>query len=312
MITLVSLPTILRERNILSYLIGVRLWGNRPDDGNPMDGVGRIQVYRGDDVLIDVGGAGDKTDGKELEADAGAGKILAMKVRAGAWVTSVKFLMLKSKVINTTIIDVKLVEDLDRWNKERRGLKRMTLDEIHYINPNPIGGNNLTFSFTTVNKQTISKTVASETTNQWASGVDVKIGVEVKIPFLGKTSVDVTTSFEYTRVETTSESNTVEDTVDLSVTLGTPGTSSFLAPQTAAHCQSMGLQGVFDSGYTGTIEAKLEDGTTYRYKDHGHVASVGWRKGSVSCLTIPLKDVPEHARIEEAAPVDKRAISFRG
>lgn len=65
-----------------------------------------------------------------------------------------------------------------------------------------------------------------------------------------------------------------------------------LQPQKAAYCQALAICGTFKGAYTGMIEAVLADGSKYRYKDGGELASVGWSTVEIKCKEMDIKDTP--------------------
>lgn len=290
----------------------ISMWNNKPDDGDPMDAVGRIKITKGGNTIFDVGANSKKTASDEIIVDAAAGMILAARTRTGAWFQSLEFKMLKSKVVGTELIDLKVTENIDDWNAKKSGIRDVSLSHAYFVNSNPAGGNNLTYTFTTTDSRDNKKSITSQRTNQWAAGLKVTVGGKVGIPLLAEGKVDVETSFQYTRVNMDGSETSESQTKSLAVTLGTPGTSSLLQPQTAVHCQSWAVTGNFQSAYTGTIEATLADGSTYTYTDAGDVTSVGWVKAATSCGEIPMKDVPDGVQIGQTIEnPSKRAISFK-
>jgi hypothetical protein len=61
------------------------------------------------------------------------------------------------------------------------------------------------------------------------------------------------------------------------------------------------VSGKFESDYTGTVQAKLADGSTYEYFTKGHVSSVSYVDAQASRQDMDLKDVPKDAHQEVGA-----------
>ncbi|KAF2677339.1 hypothetical protein K458DRAFT_161679 [Lentithecium fluviatile CBS 122367] len=179
--------------------VGIRLWNNKPDDGDPMDAVGRIIITQGGQDIFEVGGNAKKVDSSEITVDNAGGLILGAKTRSGAWLSSIEFKMLKGKVVRTELVDLVVAEDLTKWNEEQRGIDNVNLADVYYKNTNPVGGPNQTYSFTNTASRDTSKTITSQRTNQWTAGITVTVGGEVGIPFVTKGKIDVATKFEYQR-----------------------------------------------------------------------------------------------------------------
>jgi hypothetical protein len=290
------------------------LWNNKPDDGKPMDGVGRIKITQGGQDIFEVGGNKDKVDKEEITVDNAGGIILAVKTRSGAWLSNIEFKMLKAKVLRTELVSLDVAEDLSKWNEEQRGIDKVSLADTYFKNTNKVGGPNQTYLFTNTASRETSKTVTSQRTNQWTAGITVTVGGEIGIPFVTKGKIDVATKFEYQRQNMDSTAHTESNKKDLSITQGSGALSNMLPPQKAVHCQSWAISGHFDGDYTGKIEATLTDGSKYLYNDAGSVDSVGWEKASSECVEMNLKDVPDiDLNGRDAAPKDKaKKMKIRG
>jgi hypothetical protein len=279
-----------------------------------MDGVGRITITQNGQDIFTVGGADKKVNKEEIVVDNAGGKILAAKTRSGAWLSNIEFKMLKAKVLRTELIDLVVAEDLAKWNKEQRGIDKISLADTYFKNTNKIGGPNQTYLFTNIASRDESKTITSQRTNQWTAGVTVTVGGEVGIPLVAKGKIDVATKFEYQRQNMDSTAHTESNKKDLSITQGSGALSNMLPPQKAVHCQSWAISGHFDGDYTGKIEATLTDGSKYLYNDAGSVDSVGWEKASSECIELNLKDVPGiDLKGRDAPPQDKaKKMKIRG
>lgn len=305
----------------LTGIIGIKLWSNKPDDGDPIDAVGRIIITQAGNTIFEVGGNAGKVQKDEILVDNGAGLILGAKTRSGAWLSSIQFSMLKSKVVSTELTALDVTENVDDWNAKQRGIDHVNLAKVYFVNRNQVGGPNLTYTFTNTESRETKKTIVSQRTNQWTAGLKVTVGGEIGIPFLAEGKVDIETSFQYQRTNMDGTETSESEKKDLSINIGTPGTSNLLPPQRAAHCESWAVSGRFDSPYVGTVEATMADGTTYVYSDAGDVTSTGWVKAATSCEEIDIKDVPQGAtdgndgKVEDAQPTNtptKRAVQFRG
>lgn len=60
--------------------VDIRLWNNKPDDGDPMDAVGRIQITQEGKDKFEAGADGKKIQKDEIYVDNPSGKLLAVKV----------------------------------------------------------------------------------------------------------------------------------------------------------------------------------------------------------------------------------------
>jgi len=290
------------------------MWNNKPDDGDPMDAVNKVEIFKGENKIFEVGGASDKTSSDILDINQGAGLILGVKVRSGAWITSLEFKMLKSKVVSSELTDLSIAEDMKKWNEQQKGMENVALRSVYFVNENKVGGPNLTYKFSNVVRKEVSKTLTHETTNMWGGSISVTVGGGVEIPFLTEANVEVATTAEYQNTNMNSRSDTWTDGQDLTYDIGSPGESHLLPPQKAVHCAAWAVTGRFDSPFTGIVKAKLGDGSTYNYKTTGKVSSVGWVSGRTSCKEVDLKDVPSNAVKENGKPLNERksAIIFRG
>ena len=298
----------------LTDTAAVHMFNNKPDDG-PMDAVAMIQIHKGEENIFQVGAASQKTEFPEIpDIDQGAGIILGAKVRSGAWVSSLEFKMLKSKVISSELTDAALAQDMNTWNAQQKGMESIALRNIYFVNENEVGGPNLTYKFGNVVSKEVSKTLTTETTNLWGGSVSVTVGGGVKIPFLAEANVEVSATVEYQNTNMNSNSDTWTDGQDLTYDIGSPGESFLLPPQKASHCEAWAISGKFDSDYTGTVQAKLADGTKFNYFTTGKASSIGWVSGRTGCQEVDLKDVPSNALIEKGKPLNsrKRAVQFRG
>lgn len=178
---------------------GIRLRNNKPDDGDPMDAVGRITITQGGNTIFEVGCDKKKMQSKDITVDNAGGIILGAKTRSGAWLSSIEFKMLKGKVVRTELVGLNVVEDLNKWNEEQKNIDNVNVADVYYKNTNAIGGPNQTYIFTNSESRETSKTITSQRTNQWTAGVTVTVGGEIEIPLVAKVKTDVATKFEYTR-----------------------------------------------------------------------------------------------------------------
>lgn len=277
--------------------------------------MGKIIITKGGETIFEVGANSGKTQKDEIIVDNGAGLILAAKTRSGAWLSSIEFKMLKSKVVSTELTDLTILENMADWNAKQTGIDHINLAKVYFVNKNQVGGPNLTYTFTNTDSREVSKKILSQRTNQWTGGLKITVKGGVEIPFLAKAEVSTEASFQYQRTNMDGTETSETTKKDLSIALGSPATSNLLPPQRAAHCESWAVSGRFDSAYTGAVEATLADGSKYIYNDAGELTSIGWEKASTSCEEIDIKDVPAGGDIKEAKPTNapsKRAINFRG
>lgn len=293
-----------------------------------MDAVGRIAIARRGETIFEVGASQYNVAKEPNVVDSGAGIILGAKTKAGAWLSTLEFKMLKSKVTKVEMVQMEFSESMEDWNTKKEGIEDVSLDSLFFVNDNQPGGPNLTYTFTKTISRDETKTIMSQRTNQWAAGLKLTVSSAIKVPFLAEASASLETSFQYTRTNMEGEQTSTSIKKDLSAAIGSPATSGQIRPQTAAKCEAWAVTGKFDSPYTALIQATLEDGSKYNYKDSGEYNSVGWQKGSVGCKEVSLKDVPLGAQVQKpngsgdapaapsaapsAAPPSKRAVQFRG
>lgn len=282
----------------------IRMWNNKPDDGDPVDAVGRILITdQGGRTLLDVGANSKKTAKTEnYGANMGGGIILAARAGAGAWLDYLEFNMLKSKVKSAELIEVNMSDKLEDVNKKQQGIKDITLTTMYFINANDIGGSNMIYGQHMEDRKRTESSITTETTNEWTTGVSITVGASVGIPLLSA-NVETTTSVGYTSTEF--ESNTLteegEKTFkwDFRCDPKTP-----LPPQRAAKCIAKSTSGDFDGSYIGTVQVELVDGSTYKYKEKGEVKTLSYTDARASCQEIDIDDVPSDAEVGDTEEVD--------
>ncbi|KAF1959687.1 hypothetical protein CC80DRAFT_533061 [Byssothecium circinans] len=274
--------------------IGLKLWNNKPDDGDPMDAVGKIVVTQEGQKDFEAGGS--KID-KEMYVDNPSGKLLAVKGAAGAWVSSLEFKFLESAITNVEMTSITFKEDMKRWNDKKQGLIPAALGSVYYTNSDEIGGYNATYDTTTVITKAVSKTLTESQTHTAGYTLSVKVSGKVGVPLLAESSMEVTNELSYSYSNMKSTSKTDTDTWSFQWKMG--GTGAGIPPQTAAHCTASATMGTFDSDYDAKITATMANGKTFNYNAHGHYNSVGYANGIQDCKVIPLKEVPSNAKVQE-------------
>jgi hypothetical protein len=75
--------------------------------------------------------------------DNGAGIILAAKNRGGPWISHLKFKMLKSKVRSIELVDLQTDEDMADWTAHKKGMTKVSVAEVYYVNRHKKSGPNL-------------------------------------------------------------------------------------------------------------------------------------------------------------------------
>lgn len=139
-----------------------------------MDAVGRIKITKGGQAFFEVGA--QKVAKDEIRISDSEGVLLGARTRSGLWLSSIEFKLLKGKVISAEVTDMTVTENMDDWNKKQpnadtlKGVEQVNLATVFFINQNQVGGPNLTYTFTNTDSRSITKTLTSEKTNQWALG----------------------------------------------------------------------------------------------------------------------------------------------
>ena len=189
-----------------NVFIAVQLWSNKPDDGDQIDALGRIRVFKGTQRIFDCGAnkvTGSDSDGHALKKSDGV--ILGARVWNGEMLDGVEFLFLKSKVEKTELVEMQIADNLDNWNKEQRGIEKVTLSEAYFRNSNQVGGPNLTYLFSNTITKDESKSATSQNTNDWTVGLKLSAEVQGGIPFLAEVKIGGELGFEYKRSEMRSD-----------------------------------------------------------------------------------------------------------
>ncbi|KAF2644922.1 hypothetical protein P280DRAFT_546334 [Massarina eburnea CBS 473.64] len=274
--------------------IGVKLWNNKPDDGDAMDAVGKIAITEEGKDDFEAGGS---KLAKEMYVDNPSGKLLAVKGAAGAWVSSLEFKFLESAITNVEMTSMTFKEDMSKWNEKKQGMQPAVLGSVYYTNSDEVGGYNATYGTTTVITKSISKTITESQTHTAGYSLSVKVSSKLEVPLLAEGGIEVTNELSYSYSNMKSSAKTDTDTWSFQWTMG--GQSTGIPPQTAAHCTATATQGTFDSDYDAKITATLSNGKTFEYNSHGHYNSIGFADGIQDCNVIPLKDVPKDATVKE-------------
>ncbi|CAI6340609.1 unnamed protein product [Periconia digitata] len=287
-----------------SEKISIRMWNNKPDDGDPVDAVGWIQISKkkNGEKLLDIGGDPKKTAKTEnYGANMGGEMILGARVGSGAWLDYLEFNMLKSPVEKAELTDVKMNDRLEDVNKKQQGIDNVDLKTMYFVNENPKNGSNMIYGQHMSTTEKTRKEITTETTNEWSAGVSITVGASVGIPLISA-NVETTTSVGYANTEFKSETLEEEDVETLEWDFRCDPETP-LPPQRAAKCVARSTSGDYKGSYVGTVKVELKDGSTYSYKEAGEVTSLSFLDASASCKEIDLKDVPSGATVGETEEV---------
>jgi hypothetical protein len=309
-----------RKSARLRKVTGIQLWNNKPDDGDPMDAVGRIRITKGEAQIFDVGAKGGKVAKDQLVVDNGAGIILAAKTRSGAWLQTLEFKMLKGDVVSAELSTLSIKEDINTWNAEKKGIETVNLAEIYFQNRNAVGGPGMTYTFTNSQSREESEAIVSQTSHAFTpANFKISAKATIKMPkFLGgggenapglEVGGEYNPSYQVTVMDGTETKQTTKK--DLTWSIGSGFSTNLLPPQKAAHCAAWATSGTFKSDYDAIVTAKFTDGSTFEYTDTGYVESVGWTKANAYCEVIDLAKVPANVNVQDAQPL-KRAVRFVG
>ncbi|PVH95051.1 hypothetical protein DM02DRAFT_732094 [Periconia macrospinosa] len=276
--------------------VNIRTWNNKPDDGDPVDAVGRILITTKGRTLLDIGTDPKKTAKNEnYGSNMGGGIILGARTASGVWLDYVEFNMLKSKVKSAELIDVKMSKSLEDMNKKQEGIDSMDLTTMYFINENPKNGSNMIYSQTLKQEKATEKTIETSTENEWSAEVSVTVGASVGIPLISA-SVETTASTGFRNTQFESEKLSEKGVKKFEWTFECDPETP-LPPQRAAKCVAKTTAGDFEGSFVGTVEVELVDGSRYKYKEKGQVKTMSYLDASTSCKEIPLKDVPSGATI---------------
>ncbi|PVI06100.1 hypothetical protein DM02DRAFT_610062 [Periconia macrospinosa] len=280
--------------------IDIRLWNNKPDDGDPMDAVGRITIEQEGKEKWEAGADGKKIAKDEIYVDNPSGKILAVKGAAGAWVTSLEFKFLESPIKHLEMTDIKFKEDVKVWNEKSKGQQPAVLGSVYFKNTSPLGSANATYDNTLQISETNSKEMTTTQTHTAGYELSIKVGGGVKIPMLADFGTEVTNSFSYSYSNMKSQGFTETSTWGFNWRMGS--NVAGLPPQKGAHCTATATKGTFDSDYDATVTATLGNGKTFVYFNKGHFKSIGFANGVSECKVIDLKEIPSNANAGEVKP----------
>lgn len=192
-----------------------------------MDGIGKIIITMGGQDIFTVGADEKKIQKTETVINSASGIILGVKGRAGQWVHTLEFKMLKSKIKEVQLVEIKFPATLDDWNKKKQGMTTATLKESWFGNPNSVGGPNMTYSFGNEAAAEKSKTVTSTTTTTWAVGVSLSWSSGLEIPFFEGSSIsakyELTGKVDFSHSSSNSNELSEKTSDKLTWTLGSPG-----------------------------------------------------------------------------------------
>jgi hypothetical protein len=301
----------------ITDIVDIQLWNNKPDDGDPMDAVGKIVIRKGNQIIFDVGCDTKKTAKDPIEVNSGAGLILAAKTRTGAWLQTIEFKMLKADIVNAELSSLTIQENIDTWNAQKKGIETVSLAEVYYQNANPVGGPSNTYTFQNTVSREESESIVSQRLDAYTpANFKISAKADIKLPKFGLDFGGEFSPLVYTLTKMRGTETKVANKVDLQYTMGSGFTNNLLPPQKAAHCTASATTGTFSSGYDAVITARFTDGSTFEYKDTGVVQTVSWSKAFAKCEIIDIKQVPANVNVQSAAPLNakppKRAIPFVG
>ncbi|CAI6341358.1 unnamed protein product [Periconia digitata] len=297
-----------------SEQVNIKVWNNKPDDGNPVDAVGRIRIEGNNGrQIFDIGANGGKTAKNEnYGADMGSGIILGAQTFAGLWLNYVEFNMLRSKVKKAELVDVKYGQSLADLNKKQEGIDNASLMTMYFVNDNPVNGSGMIYDVARDEEVETEQTITTETTNEWTTGVEVTVGASVGIPLISA-SAETTTSVGFRNEEYKKDESKRRELVKIGWKFRCDPNKP-LPPQQAVKCTAKAFRGEFDSSYEGHVEVELVDGTKYKYKETGTMRSVSYMESVNTCSPIDIKKVPgsnelgDHEEIGSAKELKKRSI----
>ncbi|CAI6234461.1 unnamed protein product [Periconia digitata] len=266
--------------------IGMKLYNNKPDDGDPMDAVGRIVVtIPGQEDWV-VGGS--KYNDDEIYVNAGSGRLLAVQGAAGGMVTSLSFKFLESSIMSLEMTDISFTEDPMIWSQEHKGMNpQVVTTSSWYKNLNKEGEPTLHATDGIAIDEKTTKELTKSTTNTFGSGITVSIGGGVHVPFLVDAEAEVETSISYSMETMASESETKEHGWIKTGTI-----NGDVPPQKAFRCKFIAIVGTYDSPFEANVTAKLANGETFVYKNYGNFKSIGYANLQDECQLFDLEDVP--------------------
>ncbi|KAF2684117.1 hypothetical protein K458DRAFT_389331 [Lentithecium fluviatile CBS 122367] len=317
-----------------STKVFIRMWNNKPDDGDPIDAVGKISVeVEGKDAVV----VSAKKVGAEIKYSGGAGMILAAAGAQGEWVSTLQFHYLESKIVDAAMTSITFTDSLDKYNSERKGMTPAIIGNLFITNSNPIGGANQTYSLSPKIEKQTSKSVTTSMSHAVGTTIGVKVSYEASVPELmsAKTEFSAEARYDFTTMK--SDTNSETDVFAFQWTIGSTGkpfiiylctspirahanpfhpSAQGIPPQSAMHCTATATMGTFDSDYTAKITARLDNGKTFDYNDAGSYKSIAYADAASDCRAIALSEVPqgegEEANGEKVAKKAKRSVLFRG
>ncbi|PVH99909.1 hypothetical protein DM02DRAFT_655976 [Periconia macrospinosa] len=281
--------------------IGMKLYNNKPDDGDPMDAVGRIVITEQGKEDWVVGGS--KYNKDEIYVNAGSGKLLAIQGGAGAWVTTLEFKFLESTILNLEMTNIKFQEDPEVWTQKKQGFDRVAVSATTYLeNPNPINGSTQEMSANFDVVYTTTKTREIEKKFSFGYSLSVSIGGQVGFPLLAEAETEITNTVSYGLETMTKESESKTVTLDNGVSI-----TQTVAPQKALKCSAFATVGTYDSKYEADITASLSNGKVFKYKEFGTFKSQGYAEVNAGCLEIQAESIPAGADVKTTGKPIKRS-----
>ena len=185
------------------------------------DAVGNITIEVDGEQKLSVAAKSkwlDDEDDHQRYIENWSGVLLGVMGKEGDFLSTLEFKFLKQTGSKAEIISIQFDEDLDTWNKKKKGISEQSLLTGWYINSSPKGWGNGTYNF----GQSLSRTQSTniEHTETFSRGGDTSLTVslDVEIPLLvdEKTQLSTDVSYQWTTSDTTSTTNSYTVTFDSS------------------------------------------------------------------------------------------------
>jgi hypothetical protein len=191
------------------------------------------------------------------------------------------------------LTDIKFAEDINAWNSMKKGIQYgASMGEAWFVNRNPKGGLNQTFSITSGVDITTSQSVGDQHNHAAGFGLSSESTVVAKLPFMvqGKTTVGGEVHYEYTNMDMSSRDNTTG--YHMSFMQGAQFATG-IPPQSATNCSITATVGKFESDYTATITVTLDNGKKFAFYERGTATTINHVGAVAGCETMPLDKMPQ-------------------